>query len=113
MSQTNISVDNTMNYFTGQYFGQDGEEPKEGVNQDGGNMSDRRVEMAHEDKTKEIVNEIISRERYRYDVDSTCSKFFTFCLRNVDMHMQKVKKNGQRKLEKEMDFTWIIKQVRN
>jgi hypothetical protein len=33
-------------------------------------------------------------------------------LRNEDEHMQKVKINGERRLAKEMDFTWILRQVR-
>ena len=60
-----------------------------------------------------MVEEIFSRARYRYKVDSICSRLFSYCLRNEDRHAQSIKKNGERRLKKDLDFTWIIKQVRN
>ena len=65
------------------------------------------------DKTKEVIDEILTRDKYEYKVDSCWSKLFVYCLRNADNHIQKVKKNGEKRLKKEMDFTWIVRTVRN
>ena len=58
---------------------------------------------------KAIIEEICSRQRYRYKVDSVYKKLFGYCLDRNGGHEQKVKRQGEKRLNKEMDFTWIIK----
>ena len=61
----------------------------------------------------DVVEEIFTRSRYRYKVDSLCSKITSYCLKNEDKHAQAIKRNGERRLKHDLDFTWLIRQVRN
>jgi len=36
------------------------------------------------DKSEDIIDELVTRERYGYKVDSVCSHFFQWCLKSVD-----------------------------
>ena len=61
----------------------------------------------------DVVEEMFTRLRYRYKVDSLCSRLSSYCLKNEDKHAQAIKRNGERRLKKDLDFTWLIRQVRN
>ena len=97
-------MDNSMNaIFTSQQLRHEREDDCHANNNFDGLGLDRS------DKTNAVIDEMCSRDRYKFKADSRCARWFAFCLHNQDMHVQKVKRNGEKRLKKEMDFTWIIK----
>jgi len=51
-----------------------------------GNLNNPRPQRSSEVKSKTIVDEILSRERYRYKVDSVCARVTRWCLNKREEH---------------------------
>ena len=55
----------------------------------------------------------MSRERYKFSLDSIFKRYFT-CYDNEDDEMvKKTRRNGERKLQSELDLVKILKKLRS
>ena len=73
------------------------------------------AEIEKEIENKElaqVVEEIMNRERYKFGLDSVLKRYFT-CYDNEDDEMvKKTRRNGERKLQSELDLVRILKKMR-
>ena len=75
-------------------------------------MAEIEKEIENKDLAQ-IVEEVMSRERYKFSLDSVFKRYFT-CYDNEDDEMvKKTRRNGERKLQSELDLVRILKKIRN
>ena len=81
------------------------------------NQSDDTIaELEREVENKELshlVEEVISREKYQFRLDSIFKRYLTCFDNEHDEMVKKMRRNGERKLERELDLSKILKRLRN
>ena len=60
-----------------------------------------------------VVEEVITREKYKLSIDSLFKRYFTCFDDEYDELVKKMRRNGERKLKGELDLSKILKKVRN
>ena len=60
-----------------------------------------------------VVEEVISREKYKLSIESIFKRYFTCFDNEYDELVKKMRRNGERKIKSELDLAKILKKVRN
>ena len=60
-----------------------------------------------------VVEEVITREKYKLSIESVFKRYFTCFDDEYDELVKKMRRNGERRLRSELDLSNILKKVRN
>jgi hypothetical protein len=77
-----------------------------------GTMAEIEREIAQRD-FHDCVEEVVSRERYKYKLDSVFKRYFTMYDDERDEIVKKMRRNGERKMLFELDISRLIRKLRN